>query len=143
MSQLIIITWIYSLGKKLESNVDLIKKFYELFKKGDRQYLQLCDDRIEWIVMQGMPNGGRHVGKKAIFDQYFPKLFSNFDEFHAITEQFLGAENLVMVMGRYQGTTKTRKKFDVPFAHVYSIENGKIVKFRQYTDTLQINNALK
>lgn len=127
----------------MESNVDLIKKFYELFKKGDTQYLQLCDDNIEWIVMQGMPNGGRHVGKKAVFDQYFPNLFSNFNEFHAITEQFLGAENLVVVMGRYQGIAKSGKKFDAPFVHVYSIENGKITKFRQYTDTLQINNALE
>lgn len=73
----------------LESNVDLVKKFYELFKKGDRQYLQMCDENSEWVTMHGMPNGGTYVGKKQVFEGYFPKLLANFSEFHADTESSL------------------------------------------------------
>lgn len=123
-------------------NIDLVKRFYELFKKGDKQYLQLCDDNIEWIVMQGMPNGRTYVGKSAVFDDYFPKLFSNFVEFHAVTEQFLGIGETVLVTGRYQGLAKSGKRFDIPFAHIYLIQNNLLTKFRQYTDTLKIKEAI-
>ena len=36
-----------------------------------------------------MPNGGTYVGVKAVFEDYFPKMLSNFKEFHAIPERFL------------------------------------------------------
>ncbi|MGI0020236.1 MAG: nuclear transport factor 2 family protein [Nitrososphaera sp.] len=40
------------------SSIELVKKFYALFKAGDKQgYLSLCDDAIEWNTMQGMPAG--------------------------------------------------------------------------------------
>ncbi len=45
-------------------NIDLVKNS-RVFQKNDKQYLQLCDDNIEWITMKGMPNGGTYVGKSA------------------------------------------------------------------------------
>lgn len=123
-------------------NVEFIKKFYELFKKGDKQYLQMCDDSIEWAVMDGMPYGGKHEGKRAVFEDYFPKLFSSFAEFHAITEQFFDAGDTVVVTGRYEIASKSGKMIAVPFAHFYIIENNLITKFRQYTDTLKIREVL-
>lgn len=127
------------------TNVDLIKNFYTFFKNQDKQrYLQLCDDDIEWTVMENIPNGGTHVGKKAIFEEYFPNLFSNFAEFHAITEEFMDAGNVVIALGKYHVIAKkSMKKFESPFAHVYTIKNGKIVKFRQYTDTMKIQEAAR
>jgi hypothetical protein len=126
----------------MEQNVTLIKKFYELFRNGDKKYLQMCDENIEWVTMAGMPSGGRYVGKSQIFDVYFPNMFANFTEFHAVTEQFFSSGETVIVTGRYQGVAKTDKRFDVPFAHFYSIQNNKIAKFRQYTDTQQIRLAM-
>lgn len=63
----------------MNTNVDLIKKFYSSFKAQDKQvYLQLCDDNLEWTIMESMPHDGTHVGKYAIFEEYFPNLFSSF-----------------------------------------------------------------
>ncbi|MFN3653717.1 MAG: nuclear transport factor 2 family protein [Candidatus Nitrosotenuis sp.] len=119
-----------------------LKKFCELFKKGDRQYLRMCDDSIEGAVMEGMPYGGKHTGKSAVFEDYFPKLFSSFAEFHAITEQFFDAGDTVVATGRYEIVSKPGKMITVPFAHFYFIENNPITKFRQYTDTLKIRQVL-
>ncbi len=129
----------------MTTNVDLVKKFYSSFKAQDKQtYLQLCDDDIEWVVMESMPHGRTHVGKKAIFEEYFPNLFSSFAEFHAMTEEFLDAGDKIIVLGKYQVLAKkSKKKFESPFAHVYTIKNGKIVKFRQYADTMKIQEAAR
>jgi len=127
---------------KVIQNIDLVKKFYALFKNQDRQFLELCDDTIEWTVMKNMPNGGTHVGKKGVFDGYFPKMFSNFEEFHVSTDEFMGVDDKVIVLGTYHIVSKSKNKFDAPFAHIYTIKNNKIAKFRQYTDTAEIQKAV-
>jgi len=126
------------------TNIDLVKKFYSSFKAKDKQtYLQLCDDNIEWTILDGMPGGGAtYVGKTAVFEKYFQHLFSNFAEFHAITEEFLDAGEVVVVLGKYQMVAKkSREIFTSSFAHVYTIKNEKIIRFRQYADTVKIQAA--
>ncbi len=125
------------------SNLDLVKKFYDAFKNKDSEkYPLFCDENIEWITMDGMPNGGRYIGLKAIFEDYFPLLLNHFAEFHAITEKFLDAIDHVIVIGRYSGVSKQGKKFDVPFPHVYQIKDNKLIRFRQFTDTKKIHDSL-
>lgn len=126
----------------MQRNIDLIKKFYALFGKQDRTFLELCHDDIEWAVMKNMPNGGTHVGKKGVFDGYFPKMFSNFAEFHVSTDEFTAIHDKVIVLGTYHITSKSKRKFDAPFAHIYTIKDNKIAKFRQYTDTAEIQKAI-
>ena len=47
------------------SNEELMRQFYITFKNKDElTYLKLCDDNIEWIITEGMPNGGIYKGKK-------------------------------------------------------------------------------
>ncbi len=125
------------------ANVDLVKKFYSSFKAKDKQtYLQLCADNIEWVVMDNMPCGRTYIGKTAVFEEYFRHLFSNFHEFHAMPEEFLDAGEVIVVLGKYQIVTKKSKETVVsPFAHVYTIKNEKIIRFRQYTDSVKIQNA--
>ncbi|MGY5148141.1 MAG: nuclear transport factor 2 family protein [Candidatus Nitrosopumilus sp. bin_7KS] len=126
------------------TNVELISKFYHAFKNKDFEtYLRLCDDNIEWQLSEGMPNGGVFVGKDEVFKEYFPKMLSNFVEFHAIPEHISDMEDHVMVTGKYQGISKKGKSFDVPFSHVYHIKNNKIIQFRQFTDTEKITESLK
>ncbi|NJK78160.1 MAG: SnoaL-like domain-containing protein [Nanoarchaeota archaeon] len=125
------------------NNVELTKQFYNAFKNKDSQtYLSLCDKDIQWITLDGMPSGGRYVGVKEIFENYFPKMLSNFKEFHAIPEEYIESQDGVIVIGRYTGISKKDKQFDVPFSHVYEINNGKITKFRQFTDTSKIQESL-
>lgn len=126
----------------MQQNIELVKKFYLLFGKKDRQFLELCADSIEWAVMKNMPNGGTHVGKKAVFDGYFPKLFSNFAEFHVSTDEHTAVDDKVIVLGTYHIVSKSKKKFNAPFVHIYTIKDNKIAKFRQYTDTVEIQNAM-
>jgi hypothetical protein len=57
------------------NNEKLVKNFYDSFKKTkDPVYSQFCHDNIEWITMDGMPNGGRYVGLQSVFKEYFPNM---------------------------------------------------------------------
>jgi len=126
------------------SNEELIKKFYTAFKNQDEiTYLDLCDENVEWITMAGMPNGGKYISKKEVFENYFPNMLANFKEFHAIPEQFLSIDDHVVVVGKYQGVSKQDKRFDVPFSHVFFIQENKIKQFRQFTDTQIIQESLR
>lgn len=125
------------------SNEELIRKFYDAFKNKDMKVIdQICDEKIEWNTLKGMPHGGKYIGLKAIFGDYFPKMLSNFNEFHAIPQEYLESKDHVVVIGRYQGVSKAEKKFDVPFSHIYEIKNNKILKFRQFTDTKTLQESL-
>jgi ketosteroid isomerase-like protein len=126
----------------MQTNEKLVKDFYNSFKIKDRDYSLFCQDNIEWITMEGMPAGGRYVGIDSVFEEYFPKMLSNFEEFHADPTEFLCIDDKVIVFGRYHGQTKIGKKFIVPFCHLYTIKDYKIFRFNQYTDTLIINDAI-
>lgn len=127
----------------MRSNKEIVKTFYDSFKNNDKQTLfQLCDKNIEWISMEGMPSGGKYVGMKSVFDDYFQVMLSNFKEFHAEPNEFLSIEGTVIVFGRYHGVSKINKKFDVPFSHVYVLKDDKIIRFQQFTDTKKIQDSL-
>ena len=50
----------------------------------------------------------------------------------------------VIVTGRYSGAYKaTGKKIDAQFAHFWTLADGKVTRFQQYTDTLQAAQAAK
>ena len=126
----------------MQKNEKLVKDFYDSFRNKDQVYSSFCQDNIEWIAMDGMPNGGRYVGLKSVFEEYFPKMLSNFEEFHANPTEFLCIDDKVIVFGRYCGQTKIGKNFIVPFCHLYTIKDDKIFRFKQYTDTQIIHEAM-
>ncbi len=127
----------------MQKNEKLVKDFYDSFRNKDQVYSSFCQDDIEWIAMDGMPNGGRYVGLKSVFEEYFPNMLSNFEEFHAEPTEFLCIDDKVIVFGRYLGQTKIGINFIVPFYHLYTIKDGKISQFKQYTNTQIICEAMK
>ena len=122
---------------------ELIKEFYTAFKNQDMQIIEkICSKSIEWNVLKGMPNGGKYVGLKAIFEDYFPSMLSNFEEFHVVPEEYIESGVHVVVIGKYQGISKIGKNFEVPFSHIYLIQENKIKELRQLTDTKIIQDSL-
>lgn len=127
----------------MQTNRELVKKFYDSFKNKDLDYHSFCHSDIEWITMDGMPNGGIYIGIKSVFEEYFPKMLLNFREFHAQPTEFLSIDNRVIVFGRYCGESIVGKSFTIPFCHVYKIKGNKIIQFKQFTDTEKIQDAIR
>lgn len=118
--------------------VDIVKRSYEAFARNDLDAV-LADmhPEIEWHQAQGLPHGGLYRGvqevRRAIFE---PLDESWWDEFTATPDEFLDAGSDVVVLGRYRGVAKgTGKRLDVPFVHVWTVEDDRAVRFRQFLDT--------
>ena len=124
------------------SNKEVVRKFYDSFKSKETLWDNFCHKDIEWITMKGMPNGGRYVGVKAILEDYFPKMLSHFNEFHALPQEFLERKDRVVVFGKYHVKSKSGKIGKIPFCHVYTLQDQMILKFEQHIDTSKIQEFL-
>lgn len=71
------------------------------------------------------------------------KLGSEWDGFSAVPDEFVADGDKVVSLGNYSGKYKaTGKSVRTHFAHVWTLRNGKAVKFQQYTDTAKVQEAL-
>lgn len=127
------------------SNVDVIKQLYRAFSEGDLDTVRgLLDPHVEWIESEGIPYGGVFYGIEAVFNGVFAKIGAEWDEFTACVDQFIDAGDIVVTLGSDRGTYKaTGQKMKAPTASIWTLKNGKVVKFRQYIDTLAVVNATR
>jgi uncharacterized protein len=120
------------------SAVGLVRRSYEAFARDDMDgVLGDMDPDIEWHQAQGLPHGGFYRGLDEVRRNIFDPLDEEWwDEFTADPDEFLDAGSEVVVLGRYRGRAKgTGKQLDVPFVHVWTVRDGKAVRFRQFLDT--------
>jgi ketosteroid isomerase-like protein len=125
-------------------NKQIIENAYKSFASGDIPgLLETFDENIEWTEAEGFPYGGTYTGANAILENVFMKLGSEWEGFSAVPGEFLDAGDNIVALGNYSGKYNTSgKNMKVPFAHVWTLRDGKIVKFVQYTDTLKVSEAL-
>jgi ketosteroid isomerase-like protein len=124
-----------------QDNVALIRNLYGDFAKGDvPAVLAAMAPHMVWNEAENFPyaDGNPYEGPDAIVGGVFARLGGEWDGFAAVPEEYLDAGDTVVVIGRYRGTYKaTGRPFDAQMVHVWRIEDGKTVRFQQYTDTLQ------
>jgi hypothetical protein len=127
------------------SNADAVRRAYAAFAAGDLDgALAAMHPQVEWHQAQGLPHGGVYHGleavRAAVFDPIWREWWSSFT---ATPETVIGAGDDVVALGRYQGTARaTGRPLDVPFAHVWTFADGRVVRFRQFVDTQGWNDAL-
>ncbi len=125
-----------------QQNVDVVRSIYEAFGQGDTDSLATALAETEWHEAEGMPYGGTFVGAEAIFENVFGPIAQDVDGFTARPDEVLdGGDEKVVSLGRYAGQA-SNGPVDVPFAHVWTVQDGKIVRFVQYTDTKLFGEAV-
>jgi ketosteroid isomerase-like protein len=120
------------------SNVDIVKRSYDAFSRHDMEgVMGDMHPEIVWHQAQGLPHGGTYRGLDEVKRNIFDPLDAEWwDEFAADPEEFLDAGSQVVVVGRYRGTAKeTGKQLDVPFVHIWTLEDERAIQFRQFLDT--------
>lgn len=127
------------------TNTDFVRGIYAAFAKGDIPALVgTFDEKICWTEAEGFPYGGTFTGADAIVGNVFARIGTEWDGFTATPNTFVAEGDTVVALGDYRGTYKTTGKvFSAPFAHVWTLGGGKIVRFHQYTDTALAQAALK
>ncbi len=121
------------------TNGEIIKGLYEAFARGDvPAVLGAFSENIEWTEAEGFMYGGTYHGPNGILSGVFMRLATEWEGFTVTLSKVVdGGDGNVISTGTYSGKyLKTGKSAAVPFAHEWELLDGKIVKFRQHTDTL-------
>ena len=121
-----------------EQSVEVAKGIYAAFAAGDVPgVLGAFADQIEWHEADGMPYGGLHRGGEAVAQNVFGPITEDVEGFAVTPEEFIASGGSVAAVVRYTGTGKaTGKALDQPAVHVLDIEGEKVVRFRQFIDTV-------
>ncbi len=129
----------------MAGNAEIIRDLYGAFDRDDLPaVLKVLDRDVVWIEAEGFPYGGSHEGPDAVVREVLEKLGTEWDDFNAVPRQFVAEGETVVALGEYSGRFKaTGKRFSAPFAHVWTLRGGKVVKFQQYTDTLIVARAMR
>ncbi|QIG53794.1 SnoaL-like domain-containing protein [Altererythrobacter sp. BO-6] len=128
------------------SSKALIEGIYAAFAAGDMAaFTNALAPDIVWNEAENYPYADRNPyrGAQQIIEGVFGRTAEDWDGFAVQMNDFVDGGDRVVAMGRYSGTHKeTGKKLDVQAAHVWTIENDKVVRFQQYIDTLGTARAM-
>ncbi|HAJ60619.1 MAG TPA: hypothetical protein DCP31_16245 [Cyanobacteria bacterium UBA8543] len=126
------------------SNLEVIEELYRSFREKDyATFRQLCTPDIAWIQNEGFPGGATRYGADAVIEGVFKAFNQDWDSWQFHIEEYLDAGCSVIVIGFYEGIHRTtHQSFRSPATHVYDLVNGKVAKFRQFTDTKVIWDAM-
>ena len=127
-------------------NVETVRGLYESFGQGDvPSVLGKMDKGIEWNEAENFiyADGNPYVGPQAILEGVFMRLGTEWEGFSVTPEEWMDAGPRVVVLGTYAGTHRgTSKRVRAQFAHVWSLKEGHVVRFQQYTDTKQFADVV-
>ena len=125
------------------NNLDIIKTLYQAFENGEIEtILDILDPNVEWHESEKLPYGGTFIGRDAVFAGVFEKIGAQWENFQAHVEEFIDGGDRIITLGFDRGTYKaTGKSMEAPTASIWTLKDGKVVKFVQYIDTMKVWEA--
>lgn len=129
----------------MSANVDVIRGLYDAVARGDVPIvLGGLDPNVEWTEAAGFPYGGIYVGPEAVLTNVLGRIAVDWDGFTISPQEFIDGGDKVVVPRRYAGTWKaTGKAFEADFAHIWTLRDGKAIRFHQYVDSALVQEAMK
>lgn len=129
----------------MSGNADILRGLYDAVARGDvPTVLAGLDPNVEWTEAEGVPYKGTYVGPDAVLTNVLARLATEWDGFTITPQEWVDGGDQVVAAGRYSGTYKaTGKSFECDFAHLWTLRDGKVVRFHQYVDSALLQEALK
>jgi ketosteroid isomerase-like protein len=121
-------------------NLQLVKDGYAAFGRGDLPgLLSLLAEDVVWDMPgEGLPIAGSYRGRDGVAS-FFQKLQQEADILEFQPREFLAEGDRVLVVGWERMKIKaTGRGADIDWVMAFTIRDGKIAKFREYTDTKAI-----
>ncbi|MBT8296386.1 MAG: ester cyclase [Gramella sp.] len=128
-------------------NLKIIDNLYKAFSAGDiPAVLSLLDDEIVWNEAEGnaYADGNPYVGPDAVLNGVFARTGAD-HEYFKLSDIKLHemSNNQVLSTLRYNAKVKKNSNtYDVQVAHLWTLNDGKIIAFQQYVDTKQLDEAI-
>jgi uncharacterized protein len=129
-----------------KENTALVQQGYSLFSKGDIPgVLKLLSPDAIWELseLDNVPFTGKHKGVEGVA-RFFTSLAASLDFLKYEPQEFIAQGNKVIVLGESRYRVKENKvEFDTKWVDVLTVENGKIIGYRQFGDSAQLQRAFK
>lgn len=129
-----------------KQNTEIVRLAYEAHANRDvAAAISALAPNVEWHQAENFIYADRspYVGPKAMLEGLFARFDAEWENFKTVANELLDAGDKVVALGYYSGTyKKTGQPVHAQFAHVWTLRDGKVVKFEQYTDTAQFARAV-
>lgn len=127
-------------------NTQVVKDAYAAFQRGDvNGILARVADNVDWEAVKGtegvMLTAGKRRGRPAV-GEFFSQVNSSiaFEAFEP--REFVAQGDTVVAIGQYRGKSKeTGRPFTSDWVMVFTITDGKITRFREFTDSAALVRA--
>jgi uncharacterized protein len=124
---------------------NVVQRFYDALGRGDvAAAMALFAPEIAWTEAERFPyHGGTWTRPQQVVDNLFVPLVRDWEDFSVQPRSFVAQGEDVVSFGSYAGTNRrTHRSFTAPFAHHWTVRDGKIAGFIQYTDTAKVLEAV-
>tara|TARA_R110002049_G_scaffold228380_2_gene400529 strand:- start:4408 stop:5280 length:873 start_codon:yes stop_codon:yes gene_type:complete len=130
------------------NNITVIDNLYQAFAKGDiPSVLGAMDPKIVWQEAEGnnLADGNPYIGPEAVLKGVFERVIGGHEYFKlANIELHEMSNNQVLATLRYDAKYKeSGKAYNAQAAHLWTLNDGKIVAFQQYVDTKKLADSEK
>jgi ketosteroid isomerase-like protein len=129
----------------MKNNLGIIQAHYAASARQDTAAMMAdVSPDVRWTEMAGFPCAGTWVGPQQVIDNVFAVLGSAWQGYQFKLESLIDGGDRIVATGNYHGSYRaTGKSMVARVAHVWQLEQGKIVKFEQFTDTLLAAQAMR
>ncbi|MFL1012943.1 ester cyclase [Flavisericum labens] len=129
-------------------NTSLVNNLYTAFGEGDiPKVLAGLDAEVIWNEAEGnaYADGNPYIGPDAVLEGVFARVGEEHEYFKLSDIEIHDMyNNQVLATLRYDAKLKkTGKTYNAQAAHLWTIENGKVVAFQQYIDTKKLDDVSK
>ncbi|MCM3870020.1 MAG: nuclear transport factor 2 family protein [Pyrinomonadaceae bacterium] len=124
-----------------QENVNIVRGVYQAFATGDiPSVIAALDPQVEWREAENFIYADKnpYLGPQAVLEGVFMRIGGEWDGFAVSPQEVLDAGEIVIGHGHYSGIYKKNGgAVRAQFAHFFTLHDGKVTKFQQYTDTAQ------
>lgn len=120
-------------------NERIMRSIYDSYLNHNLQTVfDACAEDTEWLAIgpaDKLPYAGLYRGPKEV-EKYLAILDDCEESNHLIPQEFIAHGDKVIVFGEYIARVNaTGIQFKTDFVHVFTLRDGKIIKFRDFYDT--------
>lgn len=129
----------------MPTNLDIIKAHYAGSDTQDIDaMLAPLTPATRWTEMAGFPCAGSYVGPKAVVENVFQVLGTEWDGYTLKIDRLIDGGDTIVGIGTYSGTYRaTGKSMVARVTHVWDLKDGKVTHFEQFTDTALVADAMR
>jgi uncharacterized protein len=129
-----------------QDNVKVVQEAYDAFGRGDIQgILDRLTDDIDWQTYgpEALPGTRPRHGKEEV-REFFGDVARDWSFETFEPREFIAQGDHVVCLGRYTGTGQASgRPFGSEWAMHFTVRNGKVARFREFTDTAQMLAAFE